>query len=524
MVPYTGPWTKTEAAHLLRRTVFGATNQQILDAVSNGMQNTVTSLLQTPIVNPPLAYLPEETIVAQGETWVNSVYPTNNQENQACENARLKSLAVWLNQNMSEGNTNITEKMVLFWQNHFGLSHTNDARAMYYYLTLLRQSSLGNFKQLVKDVTLEPSMLLFLNGGSNTVYSPNENYSRELLELFSIGKGLQIATGDYSNYTEVDVAAGAKILTGYNLSGIRSDTLTEVTANFNPSLHDNSSKQLSYHFNNQIINANAEQELHDFIDVIFNQDQVATHICTKLYVYFVNYDLTPIVLSDVIPSMATTLISNNYEILPVLTELFMSEHFYDSSVKGAIIRSPYEMVYGLLNATSSNLNFSLTSNSEIYLAIYYFIDSMGQNYQMPPSVSGWTAYYQAPSFSKLWINSTYIKKRFDLVGALLFNGFTVGGDNFSINLLGFLDNLSVPDSPSIVIDDICGVFFPKDISASDKLYLKGILTNGLPDFEWTDQYNEYLADITNPLVSDPVKLRIRLVLNTVLKMPQYQTI
>jgi hypothetical protein len=65
MTPYTGPWTKTEAAHLLRRTVFGATNQQILDVVSNGMQNTVSSILQIPAINPPLAYLPEETIVAQ---------------------------------------------------------------------------------------------------------------------------------------------------------------------------------------------------------------------------------------------------------------------------------------------------------------------------------------------------------------------------------------------------------------------------------------------------------------------------
>jgi hypothetical protein len=147
---------------------------------------------------------------------------------------------------------------------------------------------------------------------------------------------------------------------------------------------------------------------------------------------------------------------------------------------------------------------------------------MGQDYASPPSVSGWTAYYQAPAFSKLWINSTYIKKRFDFIGAMLFNG--LGTNNFSLNILGFLDGLSTPDNASVVIDDICTIFFPKEINTADKIYLKGILTNGLPDFEWTDQYNAYISDPTNIVVSDPVKIRMRFVLNTVFKMPQYETL
>ena len=154
----------------------------------------------------------------------------------------------------------------------------------------------------------------------------------------------------------------------------------------------------------------------------------------------------------------------------------------------------------------------------------YLSNNLGQDYQNPPSVSGWSSYYQSPSFSKLWINSFYIKKRFDFVDSMVNVGFSNSTTFFNINLLGFLDGLSVPNDPSIVIDDICEVFFPKEISATDKLYLKGILTNGLPDFEWTDQYTEYIIDASNPVVADPLKLRIRLVLKTVLKMPQYQTI
>jgi uncharacterized protein (DUF1800 family) len=179
----------------------------------------------------------------------------------------------------------IAEKMAFFWQNHFGVTASAEARAMYHFLDLLRQNSLGNFKQLIKDVTVHPAMLLFLNGATNNVFSPNENYSRELLELFSIGKGNQIAAGDYSTYTEVDVASGAKILTGFTVSGIRSSTATQATASFNPILHDNSSKTLSYHFNSQVVAGAGATEYANYIDVIFAQPQVAKYICAKIYRY-----------------------------------------------------------------------------------------------------------------------------------------------------------------------------------------------------------------------------------------------
>ena len=149
---------------------------------------------------------------------------------------------------------------------------------------------------------------------------------------------------------------------------------------------------------------------------------------------------------------------------------------------------------------------------------------MGQSYLVPPSVAGWTAYYQAPAFSKLWINSTYIKKRFDIVSALVYSGVPIGTNVLKLNLLGFLNGLSNPSNAPQVIDDICDVFFPKAIDATDKLMLKLILTNGLPDFEWTIQYTDYVNDPTNTVVSIPVTLRMQALMNVILKMPQFQTI
>lgn len=525
MNPYSGPWTKAEAAHLLKRTLFGPTNQQMIDAVSNGMNATVSALLQTPVIDQPLAYDPAETIVPMGSTWVTAVYPANAAQAQLVENARIKSLGAWMLKRLNTEPGTISEKICLFWHNHFGATAGSDSRGTYNYFMTIRQHSLGNVKQLVKDITIDPNMLLFLNGATNNVFSPNENYARELLELFTIGKGPQIGPGDYSNYTEDDVAAGAKILTGYYINGLRSSTAPSPIALYNGILHDGTTKQLSYHFGNATVTNNGANEYSDYIDIIFQQNEVANYICKKLYRYFVNYDLTADVETNVIPVMAQTMITNNYDILPVLDELFKSEHFYDVSLRGSIIRGPLEMLMGMMNPTESVPNYTLTINSDLYLTIYALAEGMGQAYAAPPSVAGWPVYYQSPAFSKLWINSTTIKSRFDYAAAFtILTGIPAGTNFFKVNALGFVDGLSNPSDAVQVIDDICDVFFPKSIDAAQKLVLKGILTNGLPDFEWTLQYNDYVGNPGNTTFSDPVKIRIQLVLNRVFKMPEFQTI
>ena len=513
MAPYSGPWTKAEAAHLLRRTMFGATNQQILDAVSNGMNSTVASLLQIPVLSDPLTYDSNDATSAVGTTWITSFYPSDVTSSQLTENARIKSLAAWIMKRINTESVSIAEKMCIFWQNHFSASLASDARATYNYHMLLRSHALGNFKQMVKDVTIDPCMLLFLNGATNTLYSPNENYARELLELFTIGKGPQIGPGDYTNYKEEDVAAGAKILTGYLVDGLRSTTLPSPIATYTSFLHDTSTKQLSTHFGNVTVPNAGANEYSNYIDIIFQQPQVATYICTKLYRYFVNYDLTPAVMADVIPEMAATMIANNYDILPVVEQLLKSEHFYDVSLRGSIIRGPIELLFGMFNATNSGPNFNLAVDSEMYLTLYWLAESMGQAYATPPSVAGWIEYYQAPAFSKLWVNSTHIKTRFDIANYItIYPGIPVGGQNLKLNALAFVDGLSLPSDPVIVIDDMCDVFFPKAISAIQKTTLKFI------------QYNDYIANPGNTTFSNPVKQRIELVLARIFQMPEFQTI
>lgn len=523
LTPYSGTWTKVQAAHLLRRTLFGPTFEQIQQAVADGMDATVAQLLTLPVTNPPLSYQAGEAVAAFGTTWVTSVYPSGNTS--PTDNARRASLAGWMMQRANQATLSIQEKMCLFWDNHFGVEGTFDARAIYNLHELYRTNCLGNFKQLVKSVTIDPNMLLFLNGASNNLYSPNENYSRELLELFTVGKGLQVGPGDYSNYTEADVAAGAKILTGWYVDGMLSTTMTSPVGVYTPMLHDATIKTLSAHFGGATI-ANADSlEYANYLDVIFQQPDMAKFICRKLYRWFVNYDLTQAVEDTVIADMATTLESNNFDILPVMDQLLKSDHFYDVTMLGTIIKNPLEHMFSLLNSTHSAPAYDLATNYDMYLQVYYLAQTLGMDYFRPPSVGGWTSYYQAPSFSRLWANSSYIKLRFDLTSYMtVYTGIQVNGHFFKVNSLGFLDGLSLPNSAPQVIDDIVDVFCPKGLAASQKLVLKSLLTNGLPDFEWTTQYNDYTANPGNTTYSDPVRQRVEYVLYRLFQMPEFQTI
>lgn len=522
LTPFSGPWTRSEASHLLRRTLLGPTHQQITTVSNMTMQDAVNQILTIGSVTPPLAFDAGETVVSQGQTWVNSLYPSNPVNNQLCEVARVKSLTGWLMQNMNYQSMDISQKMLFFWHNHFGAAFSSDARATYTYFELLRSNALGNFKQLVKNVTIDPAMLVFLNGNTNSVQHPNENYSRELLELFTIGKGDQIALGDYTNYTELDVASGSKILSGYVVNGLRSSTLTAAQSLFVSFLHDNTAKNLSYHFGNATISNGGATEYANYIDVIFQQPHVATHICTKLYRFFVNYDLTNDVITNIIPELAQTMIANNYDILPVLQELFTSQHFYDVAYQGSIVRSPLENVFSMLNSTETYINVDLATDYNIYLNIYFAASNMGLDYINPTSVAGWEAFYLAPAFSRLWINSTTIKFRFDLATGLFVFGIPINGYTLKVDTIPFLDHLSSPSDADAVINDICELFIAKPVDATTHTDLVNILTNNLPAFEWTIQYNDYVNNPTNATYVDPVRYRVQLVLDRVFKMPQSQ--
>ena len=184
----------------------------------------------------------------------------------------------------------------------------------------------------------------------------------------------------------------------------------------------------------------------------------------------------------------------------------------------------------MLNPTLSIPNLGTEGDHVVWRELYYRCRGEDQDYLEPPSVSGWPVYYQEPSFNRLWLNADTLADRFDAISDLT-TGNGIGKNNFNgntyrlkINSLGFLNTLSLPADGYQVIDDICKLFLPKEIEQLKKDNLLDILTNGLPAFEWTIQYNEYILNPGDPNYADPVRQRVELVLKELFMYPEFQTV
>ena len=189
---------------------------------------------------------------------------------------------------------------------------TNSARLCYSYLKMFSDNPAGNFKTLIRTMATHPAMMLYLNNQSNSNSSPDENFAREVMELFTLGKD------PLSQYTEADVIQAAKVLSGWRL--LNANSITPTTT-FVPSLHNTSSKQFSSFFNNTIISNTGATELDTFIDMIFSKTKVVSeYICRRLYRFFVYYDIDATTETNIITPLALTFVANNWNIAPVLNQ------------------------------------------------------------------------------------------------------------------------------------------------------------------------------------------------------------
>ena len=232
-----------------------------------------------PALSPPLrdygliedenGVLHDDLGVVQGQTWVNDLNTLSDEEVRGSINSlRTASLFKWwagviLNQNRS-----IYEKMVLFWHHHFSVQQeeVGNATMLWRHHKLFRDNPLGNVKQLVRDVTVDPAMLFHLNGYLNSRLAPDENYAREMQELFTVGRG------PGSLYTENDVIAAARVLTGWRID---SQTLTSY---LDTGAHDTGSKSFSSFYNSTTITNNGTQEVDDLVNMIFATTEAARFI------------------------------------------------------------------------------------------------------------------------------------------------------------------------------------------------------------------------------------------------------
>lgn len=522
--PYTGSWDLEQASHLLRRTTFGPTKVMLESALALGLDGCMESLFaEIPLPAPPLIYdFEDDPNVEIGESWIDA--PHFNAI-MGFTGARRRSLSAWTLKNIHAEGISIREKLTLFWHNHFAVNRNglNDPRFFYRYITSIRSQAWGNFRQLAKDITIDPTMLRFLNGRQNTAGSPNENYARELLELFTIGKGPLAGPGDYTNYTETDVIQMARVLTGWRDRGHNSsDPEIPVGAYFTPSRHDDGEKQLSERFDNIVIPDMGDQEYAYLIDIIFQKDEVARFISRKLYRWFIYYNITEQAENDVIEPMAQLLIDNDYEIKPALQALLSSAHFFDMLNLGPMIRNPLDYAFTLIKTTEIPFpEGELYDEYNVWWRLFVRLRDMEMEYYFLPDVAGWKAYYQEPLYYRSWINATSLQLRSEMTNTLTGNGYNFGGVRIKVEPLEWIEQLDNPNDPNDLINELARLLLPQPLLQNQLDALKEVLIPGLPDYEWTLEYNLYLANPDDENLREAVDNKLREMLSAMVNLAEF---
>lgn len=515
---YAPPFGLTEKIHLLKRMLFGVKQKDIDLIKDKNLDESLNLLLNTsPEPLPPVNNYNDSNFsdsnVPTGQSWVKAPYDGN------ANGRRITSFKSWWTGLMLNQETSIHEKMVLFWHNHFATETVdiNDARYIFKHNALLRTYALGNFRQLVKEVTLDPAMLRYLNGYLNNKNSPDENYARELQELFTLGKGPK------SNFTESDVKAAAKVLTGYTVNA------TTISSSFDPNRHDTGNKQFSSFYNNKVINgltgANGAMETDLLLNMIFQQEEVAMYICRRLYRFFVYYEIDEATEVNVIAPLAKVFRDNNYEIKPVLKALFSSEHFYDPINRACMIKSPVDLCVGLCR--EFNIRFPEPTDIVNQYFMHDYIRTQASNMQQnlgdPPSVAGWAAYYQEPQFHELWINADTLPRRNQFSDTMISNGYTRNGKKISIDILSFVDTLPDPADPNKLINDSLIVILSIEVTSSVKDFMKSILLSGQStDSYWTAAWQTYKSNTSITANKTIVLTRLQSMFKYLMNLPEYQ--
>ncbi len=379
------PFDVIKATHLLNRAGFGGTPQEIDRVQKMGPAAALEMLFD----------FPEACADEQSRTDVPDLssiddYPKDFRELQklmvgkteeerkalrqklmAANREAVNATASWWIKRMAFGPYPLQEKLTLFWHGHFTTSAKDERQAslIWNQNELHRRMAAGNFRSYVKAISRDPAMLDYLNNSQNRKAHPNENYARELMELFTLGIG---------NYTEPDIKNAARAFTGWAHDG--DDFI------FRKFDHDNDKKT----FMGQYGNFDGD----DIIEIILSREACGNYIAGRFYKFFVNDELPP----DLQAAMGDILRDSNYEMRPLLRTIFASKAFYQPSVIGSQIKSPIQLVVGTVRL----LNLDMPRERAISGAL----NQMGQVPLYPPNVKGWPG-------GHAWINTSTLFVRYN---------------------------------------------------------------------------------------------------------------
>lgn len=518
------------AKHLLRRTTFRITSDRINDFANKTATEAVNELFA------PLQYVhPEGPINPEDLTtaWL-TTGPYSNGPN-ASPNRPVK---MWfLNELMLD--ESIRHKLSLFFHSIFVTSVDNDWR-MFDHYRLLQFYALDNIKTLTYKMTLDNKMLIYLDNQYNTRNSPNENYAREFLELFTILKGNTTGTGNYTNYTEHDVSEAARVLTGIKTSTYsNTDPDTGLaTGVFDYASHDRGNKTFSAAFQNQTIlgavdQNDMERELSEFIDLIFDQLETARAFVRRLYLFFVSDKITSSIETGVIEPLANQLFNDNYELENTLKTLLKSVHFYDEddgdstdNIIGGKIKPPLELWFQTVNLFKAN-QIGILNDNPMYYGLpardlmSFVLEVLGWP-DIPLSVEGYPGFFKGPGYSRAWFDQSTVAYRYKITEGLL-TGKSIINDRvlpFQVNVVNFFtNNFTNQEYADQLVTQLLELAFSEFPDPDRYDYFLNKLLGSLSDINWFFEWQNYL----NTGNASEIKIALEDLFEAVIASPEYNT-
>ena len=364
--------------HLYNRAGFGLSASQMGQLSGRPVMVEARRLCEQAVDNKPLEVLdqnPFEEYAAQQGSMTRMAMVQMIQKDLKASSKQIPDLNVeWMHQ-MVDHKTLVREKLTLFWHDHFSVRLKNGYLVQQHNNTL-RTHAMGKYGDLLLAVAKDPAMLLFLNNQQNRKKRPNENFARELLELYTLGRG---------HYSESDVKNAARAFTGW--------TFNRVTGEFQfrPGQHDFGPKQF--------MGRQGDLDGDDIINILLGQEQTARFLATKLYHFYVSDSPD----EDVISSMAARLKKTDYDMADLLEYMFTADWFYEDRFIQNKIKSPVELI--------NNLRIQLGLSFQQPRALIYLERVLGQVLFFPPSVNGWP-------MGREWIDSSSLINRMRLPAAL----------------------------------------------------------------------------------------------------------
>ncbi|MCC5920803.1 MAG: DUF1800 domain-containing protein [Cyclobacteriaceae bacterium] len=573
---------KKEAYHFLSRTI----GWKDSDLVDFALGKTADQLFEVIYANEAFD-LPQPILKENFQQWVGEPFDGDFNGN----GARFDSFKIWFLHHLAgahyegieKAQLAARERIVLFIHTHLTArwDQIESAEAIFHQNRLFRKFAFDSYlirteeneeyepsyKKLVEKICIDNAMLRMLDGRLNVRGNPNENFARELFELYTTGRGLEtvdkgnLAEGDYLFFTEQDIQEAARVLSGFNFD----DTFSQIDPDTNlpegilrggeiATQHDNGVKRFSPRLGGAVIEpdpellqngqatlASVKDEIRQLIDLIFDQQETAQHICRRIFRFFMHYQVDENIENTVIAEMTATFKESGYKILPVIKQLTTSTYFFGETReetiarKGGIIKSPLELALGTIRQLELPLAHYESAHNEVLgrlEPILRFMNRTGMDFYNPFDVNGYDAYHQFPIFNRSWITTNYLVSRYSFIDQ------TIGrNDMEGLNLIEITRKIVpaaiAPDARQLVIflaeyllPLAVNLSFEEDTTASItamrmnyflEAFLKNPQIDDNPEAAWNTRW-------TRNLDPETVNGQLRNLYNALMQSPEYQLI